>query len=1050
MRKFFYSPLVRMSFGLTMLTVSMLLIADILGLIPSTRHAELQSRKAVAESLAIQLSAEVMLKRLQNIDPILNSMVDRNKTIRSIAVRKTNNKLLANVGNHAQYWTLNSEDKSTATQVQVPLFNENVRWGNVEIVFTKLANGSGILSLQSSLLGVILFITVIGFLAYLFFLKRALRELNPDAVIPERVSKALDTLTEGLLILDHKGYVVFANSAFSLKMCLKPEKLLGKDIAKFDWKIHNTKNGNNLQHPWVTVLSGKVLSNSTTMKLTNALGKVFILTVQASPIIGNEDKVRGVLITFDDITEIESKNDELQRTLVSLEKSKNEVSKQNQTLQILAYSDPLTGILNRRSLTEGMNTLFSEAKEENTEFSCIMVDIDHFKSVNDRFGHAIGDEVIKLVTQILTEHTRPIDLVGRLGGEEFIAVLPNTPTKEAIKIGNRMRLAIENADTNKFSSGLHVTSSFGVASLKDGAKTALELLDWADKGLYEAKETGRNRVISWSNTINEDEKNSNLASPEDERVVSCDISHPADTEVNTVAVDSVNNQNDELVVLPTPNTEPDEHISNKNHAENIRTIGNDSTKTLYSALLLDRIEQGIKRTYRDNTQIAILVVDIDALQRVNDIQGLVVGEKLANIIIAKLKQTLRPTDTVAIREEDNLLFTVSRHGSNEIIIVLTDLEQPEIITNIMHRIFSAVEEPVEVESNEIYLNANIGISVFPIDGEDSETLIKNASSAMSLAKLDQVKNGFRFYADDINKLAMQKILMEAELYRAVERDELILHYQPKVNLVTGDMLGMEALVRWQHPRLGFIPPSEFIPLTEQIGLIDKVSLWVIRAACKQILFWQKSGHGIINIAVNLSPINFNNPNFGTQIIAILNEFGIPTSAIELEITETAVIHSMDATVSIMEELYTAGFRISLDDFGTGFSSLSYLKRFPINKVKIDRSFISDFLINPSDAAIVSAIIAMCHSLGAQVVAEGVETKEQLRFLQDLNCDQIQGYLISKPMPSEDIIDLLENTSKIKEMILDGRVNIGKTHHQGSGQASRMIGILNDFPSKKVS
>jgi PAS domain S-box-containing protein len=350
-----------MSLGLTMLTVSMLLIADILGLIPSTRHAELQSRKAVAESLAIQLSAEVMLKRTQNIDQILKSMVERNETISSVAVRETNNTLLASIGNHTQHWTLDPEDKSTATQVQVPLFNGQLRWGNVEIVFTKLANGSGVLSLQSSVLGIVLFITIVGFLAYLLFLKRALRELNPDAVIPERVSKALDTLNEGLLILDEKGYVVFANSAFSLKMCMRSEELLGKDIARFDWKIHDNQHENDLQLPWINVLEGKVLSDSSTMKLSNALGKVFILTVQASPIVGSDDIVRGVLITFDDITEIEAKNDELQRTLLSLEKSRNEVSQQNQKLQILAYSDPLTGILNRRSLTEGMSTLFDEA-----------------------------------------------------------------------------------------------------------------------------------------------------------------------------------------------------------------------------------------------------------------------------------------------------------------------------------------------------------------------------------------------------------------------------------------------------------------------------------------------------------------------------------------------------------------------------------------------------------------------------------------------------------------------------------------------------------------
>jgi diguanylate cyclase (GGDEF)-like protein/PAS domain S-box-containing protein len=1040
MKKFFLSPLVRMSLGLTMLTLSMLFVADILGLIPSTRYAELQSRKAISESLAIQLSAEITLKRLNNMNQILNSIVERNENINSVAVRKVNNTLLANVGNHAQHWTLGPEDKSTATQVQVALFNGQIRWGTVEIVFSKLANTSRIFGLQGSFLGIVLFIAIIGFFAYFLFLKRALLELNPDAVIPERVSKALDTLTEGLLILDHKGYVVFANSAFSIKMCMQPEDLLGKDIARFGWEVHNEEA--DLILPWADVLTGNSPSNSTTMKLSNGLGKVYILTVQTSPIVGTEDNVRGVLITFDDITEIESKNEELCRTLKSLEESQNEVSRQNQALQILAYSDPLTGILNRRSLTEGMNLLFAEAKEEGSQFSCIMIDIDHFKSVNDRFGHGIGDEVIKLVAQILVEHTRPVDLVGRLGGEEFIAVLTNTATEEAVNVANRMRLAIEECDTKRFCNGLKFTSSFGVASLKDGVETALELLDWSDKALYIAKESGRNRVISWSSTFEESKLN--------EQVLSPDISQSIDLAESIILNDPVSNHNPELVVQHSKNLAADEFIKEDSKTQNTQRIDKYPAETLYSALLLDRIEQGIKRTYRDNTQIAVLILGVDAIQRVNDVQGLVVGEKLVNIIIAKLKQTLRPTDTVTSHAEENLLFTISRHGSNEIIILLTDLVQPEIITNIMHRIFSATEEPVEVETNEIYLNASIGISVFPSDGKDSESLIKNASSAMSLAKLDQVKNGFRFHADDVNKLAMQKIRMEAELYRALEREELVLYYQPKVDLVSGEILGMEALIRWQHPRLGFVPPNEFIPLTEEIGLIDKVSLWVIQAACKQVLFWQNSGHGIINIAINLSPINFRNPNFATQVIALVREFDIPTSALELEITETAVIHSMDAAVGVMEELYNAGFRISLDDFGTGFSSLSYLKRFPFNKVKIDRSFISEFLENPSDVAIVSAIIAMSHSLGALVVAEGVETKEQLRFLQDLHCDEIQGYLISKPVPSEEIIDLLANISKIKNMVLEDRINLGIKASQGSRSASRMIGILNDFPTKIIS
>ena len=288
--------------------------------------------------------------------------------------------------------------------------------------------------------------------------------------------------------------------------------------------------------------------------------------------------------------------------------------------------------------------------------------------------------------------------------------------------------------------------------------------------------------------------------------------------------------------------------------------------------------------------------------------------------------------------------------------------------------------------------------------------------------------------------------METELHRAIEREELIVYYQPKVDLKTGNILGMEALVRWQHPQLGVLPPNEFIPLAEQTGLIEKIGHWVIRVACRQVRSWQEAGYGTINVAVNLSPLELRDPELGDRIIALVNELDIPPSALELEITETVVMQSMETAAGTLEKLSKAGLSIALDDFGTGYSSLSYLKRFPLSKVKIDRSFISDFMQESNDAAIVSAIIAMSHSLGLRVVAEGVETDEQLRFLQDLHCDEMQGYLISRPVPREEATDLLARASSIRRMILDYGINfVELMEFQGSSLITEMGGVLNDFP-----
>lgn len=1053
MRTFFKSPLVRISFGLAMLTVSMLLVADLLGLVPDTKKAELQSRKVIAESLAVQLSVKATDEQLHSVEETLRSVVERNDRVLSAAVRMVSGDLLIEFGNHSENWKLTPGDRSTASQVQVPLFDKKERWGNLELQFGKLVQSRNQFFSHNSFLTVILIMGLVGFLAYWLFLKRTMRELNPGDVVPDRVRNALDTLAEGLLIVDKQGYIVFSNSAFAHKIGVMPNELLGKDSSEFEWE-NDSANPDCIKLPWLCVLEGKELPGGITVRLKTELEQVYTFNVNASPISAAAGNIRGALITFDDVTELEIKNKELSRTLNKLEHSQDEITRQNKELQVLATRDPLTGALNRRSLFQGFETLFTEARQEGEELSCIMLDIDHFKAVNDQFGHAVGDEVIKSLADILAEHSRSNDLVGRYGGEEFCVVLPGVSAEICFRIAERMRLAVESDTGTRLTGELQITSSFGVSSLSSGASSHSELVEQADFALYEAKQNGRNRVVCWSGSEKTDLVESPKMLSDTEGLVSSREpeagSGNADDGGVSQAQQVIDHQGQAEKVY-VQNTSFQQSVQTLEHKQGVESVPSNVISLSNQILLFDRIDQAIKRAQRYETNIAVMAVNIDALQRVNDTLGLAVGEKLARTIVSRLKQILRSTDTVTLTRQDELMFSISRLGSNEIVVLLTDLQEAEIITSILQRVFSANNEPVEVEGNEYYLNSDVGVSVYPFDGEDSDTLIKNASGAMHEAMQNAGRNTIQFFADDINQRSKRLIKLEAELHRALERDELVVYYQPKVDLRTGNILGMEALIRWQHPQLGIVPPNEFIPLAEQTGLIEDIGQWVASKVCRQIKQWQDTGFGIVTVAINLSPVEFRNPDLADQIISLIDEFDIPASALEVEITEGVVMQDIDAVISILEKFSKAGLTIALDDFGTGYSSLSYLKRFPLDKVKIDQSFIIDFVHGTNDAAIVSAIIAMSHSLDLRVVAEGVETEEQLRFLQDMHCDEMQGYLISRPVPRDEATSLLAQPSSIRRMILNtSNLNTLMDHEDEPFTATGMIGVINNFPEPRTN
>lgn len=412
-------------------------------------------------------------------------------------------------------------------------------------------------------------------------------------------------------------------------------------------------------------------------------------------------------------------------------------------------------------------------------------------------------------------------------------------------------------------------------------------------------------------------------------------------------------------------------------------------------LLPDRIRQSILHAHRSNQTVAVLLLDLDHFKLVNDSLGHAVGDSLLVSVAERL--------TAAVREVD----TVARIGGDEFVVVLADAEREEHITTATQRVMDAVVEPLVIKGKEFYVTASIGVSVYPRDGQDAETLLKNADVAMYRAK-EHGRNNYQFYTPEMNARLTERINMVSGLRRALKRNEFRLYFQPLVEVRSGQVTAVEVLTHWHHPQRGVVSPSVFIPVTEETGLIRPLGEWVLRGACEQARQWQDMGFPGIVVAVNLSANQFRQKNLTELVERALNATGLDPGSLELELTESVVMHNVDEVLSTLRDLKSIGVNISLDDFGTGYSSLSYLKRFPIDKLKIDRTFVRDIITNPEDAAIARAVIAMAHSLDMRVVAEGVETAEQLDFLRANHCDMFQGFFYARPLSANESTDLLRS------------------------------------------
>jgi predicted signal transduction protein with EAL and GGDEF domain len=431
-------------------------------------------------------------------------------------------------------------------------------------------------------------------------------------------------------------------------------------------------------------------------------------------------------------------------------------------------------------------------------------------------------------------------------------------------------------------------------------------------------------------------------------------------------------------------------------------------------MFIEQLYKVIANADRCRDNVAVLFIDLDHFKRVNDTLGHSAGDELLKVVSTRLAHSLRPLDSVSRVGTEPGPSSIARLGGDEFIVMLGELHGPGDAALVANRLVAALTQPVTLQGTELFVGASIGVAMYPNDGADIDELLKNADTAMYRAK-QAGRGGVQFYDRSMNERSLERLAMETLLRHALERDEFVLHYQPRISLATGRIVGAEALIRWQHPQRGLVAPGEFLDLAEETSLIIPMGTWAIGEAVRCCAAWRRAGLNTGRVAVNVAATHLREKDLPDMVTATLKQHGVPASCLELEVTESILMTDPELSVATARRLNAIGVRLAIDDFGTGYSSLSYLKRLPISALKIDQSFVRDLATDPDDAAIITAIIAMAHTLKLKVVAEGVETEAQRAFLEAHGCDEYQGYLASRPVEAAEFAKQLERQDALSAL-----------------------------------
>ncbi|MDB5727019.1 MAG: GGDEF-domain containing protein, partial [Noviherbaspirillum sp.] len=659
-------------------------------------------------------------------------------------------------------------------------------------------------------------------------------------------------------------------------------------------------------------------------------------------------------------------------------------------IQELAIRDELTGTFNRRHLLKLIEDEKDRADRLATSFCVCLLDIDHFKRINDTYGHSAGDVVLRTFAHAVEGNIRGIDSFGRYGGEEFLLMLPETDLDQALALAERVRIETERIDFADVSDMLTVTVSIGIARYQSGENVTLTITR-ADQALYKAKASGRNRSIRHSSP---DMLDKPIGGGFAEQMIG--ITEFARAEA--IALNQKQIGPESSFGIPVEIHAADGRERGETEWRQASLAHYDPMTGLPNRhIFRDRLSHAMHRATRHNLMLALVTLDINKFKELNNALGYEKGDEALIKVAERIKKCLRECDTV------------SRWDGDEFSIILEDVIDENGVHVVAQKIIEEFYEPMVLGETECFLTLSIGVVLFPDHDRDIDGLFKKADVAMLRAK-SAGQNIYRIYSSDMSRVSIDPLTLKSELRHALFRGELFLQYQPQVDIVTHTIIGVEALIRWNHPQLGFITPNQFIPFAEETGLIIPIGEWVLRTACIQSRQWRDAGLPTIKIAVNLSARQLKHPELAAHVRAIITETGVDPATVELEITEGLLIDNLHRSKEVISELRSFGIKISIDDFGTGYSSLSYLSELPLDILKMDGSFVKR-LDNSSSGensySIADAIISMAHNMDLKVIAEAVETEEQLECLRKMKCDQMQGYLYSRPVQPSEIAEMLE-------------------------------------------
>ena len=957
---------VQLALSLVLMIFSVLFAADFLGVGSDTQDAVRQARTSSAESLAVQLSVYASIGDSQSVDRALSRFVTFDEDVVAASLELADGSVIARHGDPEAFDE--NISLSAYAHLNLPILADSFQWGEVNIVY----RAHGMLADKFQWFA---FIGIVSFVSFLLFLGKVLNQLDPGRVVPARVETAFDLFSAGVVILDERLRIVLANKAAAEIVNSSTRELTGHKMDNWPWKEPE-----NWQAPWATTLHSGLAVSDMQLRLSASDHSERIFSVSCAP-EGSDTDSRGVLVTLDDLTVLEHRNRKLSDALRELQLSKEAISQKNEELEVLATTDPLTGIANRRTLMQQLEFDFANAKEAGTSLACIMSDIDHFKSVNDNYGHAVGDEVIKAVADILQRFCRETDTIGRYGGEEFVMILPGLDAQAAATVAERIRVGVIAAASGSRLAVPRLSSSFGVADLSWDPAGGSELVDAADQALYVAKQHGRNRVEIY--TANSAESVDQDVSSEPDKPT---IVQPSNEDIMMARI----------IELETQMGERDQYIKSLSEFDAL-------TGVPMLTLFLQRVDTELIRASRSGTMVGVLSFELREVERIVSSFGHSATDALIVEFVERLQTGLRTTDVVSELTEEH---SMSRITSNEYGVLLSDLVDSASAMIVVTRLRRLLSQPFCVGNEPVYVGANIGIALSGPDDNEAIALFRKASEAriLSASKPDKVSHGFASAA--LNDVSHDYIRLESDLNRALDNNELEVWFQPKFDLTERRIPGMEALLRWQHETRGFVSPAVFIAVAEANGLIDRLSDFVLKQTISQINQWKSMGLDDLRISVNVSPVQLRAKTLVTDTLEALHTAGLTGECLEIELTETTVLDQSEEAQIALQELRSHGIHIAMDDFGAGYTSLALLADLPLDTVKIDRSFVSAMTDSKRNQSVVKSIITMAHALNLRVVGEGVETNEELEILSRFGCDEVQGYLISRPQSEEDITAFL--------------------------------------------